>query len=124
MMMQKLFVDDLRVSCGDDWIVKRNSQEAIDYIRNNGLPDVITFDHDLGGDDTSMKIVHAITDMCLDKIITFTPEFRFFVHSDNPVGAKNIELAMRSLYRHFTGEEYPEHFVRIKNGEQDFRLLK
>lgn len=51
-MTYKMFIDDERFPVTDDWTIVRSSQEAIDCVLNNGFPQKISFDHDLGGDDT------------------------------------------------------------------------
>ena len=53
----RLYVDDLREPPDADWTVARSSTEAIAFIEEQGCPDEISFDHDLGGDDTAMVIV-------------------------------------------------------------------
>ncbi|KUY59449.1 hypothetical protein WS45_08340 [Burkholderia sp. RF2-non_BP3] len=73
----KLFLDDLRAAPGPGWTVVRSSAEAID--------------HDLGGDDTAMVVVRWLIERDLDQGGQFIPpEFRFQVHSANPVGRENI----------------------------------
>lgn len=118
--MYKLFIDDLRDVCGTDWMVARTSKEAIDIIRSNGMPDVISFDHDLSGDDKSTIITHSIQEMVLDNIISIKPDFRFWVHSDNPNGKDNIIIDMKNIYKYSTGLKYPipDYKLWIKNGEQ------
>ena len=113
----KLFIDDIRSAPDDSWITVRNSEEAIHFIEQNGISDVISFDHDLGGDDTSMKIVNAIVEMVLDGKTSFPDNVIFFVHSDNPVGAENIVEAILGFMGHLD-IEYKNKVIRLKNGEQ------
>lgn len=47
--MKKLYLDDLR-SVPKGFILVRSYTEFIFYIQQNGLPDFISFDHDLGTD--------------------------------------------------------------------------
>jgi len=91
-----LFVDDLRnpEDRGFDVnsVVTRSSAETISWLEENGVPDFITFDHDLGGDDTAMDVVDFLIERDLDTCGEFISEdFTFNVHSDNPVGKANIE---------------------------------
>ena len=104
-MKIKLFIDDERFPVGDDWVVVRTSQEAIDYVVALGrIPDYVSFDHDLGGDDTSKVFINWLIDKLIDKVYTFPPDFDFYVHSQNPVGAKHIHETMLSLIQHFGRE--------------------
>ena len=93
-MSYKLFIDDERFPIGDDWTIVRSSQEAMDLITYAGMPKYISFDHDLGDNDTAMKLVHFMVARTLD-----TGEYDkfprdFYVHSQNPIGKGNIESYM------------------------------
>ena len=118
--MYKLFIDDIRPRPSNDWIVARSSKEAIEIIQSKGLPDSISFDHDLGGDDKATSVIREITEMLLDNEIVMNPSFRFLVHSDNPTGKDNIILDMKNIYYHFCGVVYPvpDHKLWVKNGQQ------
>jgi len=86
-----LFIDDLRGAPSEKWIVARSSTEAIALVKERGCPARISFDHDLGGDDTAMVVAKWLIDTDLDYSGRFIPHhFRFSVHSANPVGAANI----------------------------------
>ena len=90
--MKKLYIDDLRNPKSDGFDVVRTSSEAIRYMEENGCPDYISFDHDLGGEDTAMIVVHWMIDRDMDMGGLFiSDDFEFHVHSANPVGVKNIE---------------------------------
>lgn len=87
-----MFIDDLRAPPDATWIVARSSREALDYMSAHGCPAEMSFDHDLGDDDTAMTIVKYMVEHDLDMGGTFIPEsFLFSVHSANPVGARNIK---------------------------------
>lgn len=99
-MSQCLFLDDERFppERGQAWNIVRSSREAIEWCERHGAPSFISFDHDLGGDDTALKVVHWLIDRDLDAAYAWLPEdFDFVVHSQNPVGAQNIE----GLLRHY-----------------------
>lgn len=49
-----LFIDDIRKPPPGDWVVCRSSEAALESVRSRGMPTFISFDHDLGGDDTAM----------------------------------------------------------------------
>lgn len=93
----KLFIDDEREPVGDGWIVARNSEAAMMAVAVYGMPDYISFDHDLGGDDTVMRFLHWLADTCLEDHTTFT--FGYNVHSQNPVGRDNIIGFIESFKR-------------------------
>lgn len=90
-MTYKLFIDDERHPVTDDWKIARSSQEAIDMLQIWGIPQEIAFDHDLGGDDTSMSYLRALVDYLEVTEQKFPKNFKYSIHSQNPVGYKNIE---------------------------------
>ena len=45
--MKKLYLDDKRKAPDKSWIVVRSFDEFRKYIDAHGLPDVVSFDHDL-----------------------------------------------------------------------------
>ena len=96
-MGYKLFIDDERdpPNDGTEWVVVRNSKHACHWVAYYGLPDFISFDHDLGGDDTSMKFLQWLANDCLEDGREFT--FGYYVHSQNPIGKANIEGFIESF---------------------------
>jgi hypothetical protein len=89
----KLFLDDDRFppDDGQEWVIVRTSQEAIDYCLANGVPSFISFDHDLGEDDDAMIFVKWMIETDMDRFWKFIPkDFSFYVHSQNPIGSENI----------------------------------
>ena len=80
----------------------RTSQEAIAYVQNHGVPALISFDHDLGGEDTAMNFVRWLIDLDLDINGSIPEDFSFEIHSQNPVGALNIRTLLESYlaWRH------------------------
>ena len=103
-MSYNLFIDDERMppEDGQAWVVVRSSKEAKDVIVANGVPKFISFDHDLGGDDTAMRFVYFLIDSyCMGFIDTFPIEY--YVHSQNPIGAANIRGLMNSFIREING---------------------
>ena len=61
-----MYLDDIRDPKGEFDIITRTSQEAIDWMYEFGCPDFISFDHDLGGDDTAMRVVKWMVERDLD----------------------------------------------------------
>jgi len=98
--MRKLYVDDIRNPKGTFDKITRSSEETIEYLTRFGCPDFISWDHDLGGDDTSMVIVKWLIEMDLDMSGEFIPDtFTWNIHSANPVGASNIDGYLTSYMR-------------------------
>lgn len=60
------------------------------------MPSFISFDHDLGGDDTTMVFLRRLTDEEWDGV---SPPPDYTIHSANPVGAQNIRSFMESWRR-------------------------
>lgn len=57
----KLWVDDddwsgARTPPGDDWVWAKNSKDALEYLKTGEVTE-ISLDHDLGGDDTTRRLV-------------------------------------------------------------------
>lgn len=84
----KMWVDDIRPRPDDTWVHLYTSWQTIAYLhgcRQSGvIPSLMSLDHDLGGDDTSRKIVLW---MCENE---FWP-VEVVVHSANPVGVEYLE---------------------------------
>lgn len=114
--MTRLFLDDIRnpswvygLDADSQWVVVRSGQEFYDWINTNGLPEVISFDHDLGGVDeegnevdpatvpSGMDCAHFLVNYCLDHDL---PLPDFYVHSANPVGVANIRGLLDGFRRH------------------------
>ncbi|MFA6049910.1 MAG: cyclic-phosphate processing receiver domain-containing protein [Candidatus Paceibacterota bacterium] len=93
-----LYLDDIR-DCPDDgvdWTVARSTEEAKKLVLEMGLPMLMSLDHDLGGEDTTMRFLSwLVYDFwaCLEGK-NMLPAYR--IHSANPVGALNIDAFMKS----------------------------
>lgn len=89
----KLFLDDIRNPPNDEYIIVRSTNEAIEHIKKHGMPDFISFDHDLGENDTTMMFLHKL----YNEIWTINdPIPGYTVHSANPIGKLNIISFMES----------------------------
>ena len=105
-----LFIDDEReppFKDGKIWMVVRTMEQAQEIIAEHGCPMFISFDHDLGYEGskllpTGLDFAKWLIDQDLDQGGRFFPSgFWFFVHSMNPVGARNIaDLMFRYLMVH------------------------
>jgi hypothetical protein len=78
----KLWIDDLRPA-PEGWVWAKNSIEALNYLYTKEVEEV-SFDHDLGGEDTTRPIVLVLCNYDL-----FPPICR--VHSMNPIGRQWLE---------------------------------
>ena len=96
-MNYRIFIDDQRFPTSPDWMIARTSYDAIYFVSNWGMPNEIAFDHDLGGRDTSIAFIYWMLDYLLDNNIKFPVGFKYSVHSQNPVGAKNIRIMMDNI---------------------------
>ncbi len=99
--MTYLYIDDLRTpQTNKPWVILRSSQEAIEYVKKNGMTEFVSLDHDLGGDDTIMIFLKWLIDYDLDNNGKIIPHnFDFNVHSANNVGTQNIESLLRSYLK-------------------------
>ena len=96
--MNNLYLDDLRpIPEGFDGV--RSFDEFVSYITENGLPDYISFDHDLGEGKSGYDCAKWLVDYCLDHKLDMPG---FSVHSQNPVGRENIEGLLVSYKRYLT----------------------
>lgn len=129
--MKKLFLDDIRAPKDainlvpsslnrfyweNDWLVVKNYTEFVNYIKSNGVPDFISFDHDLadvhyevdfsdwkfsseqlGVEETGLDCAKWLVDYCLDHGFSLP---QFVVHSANPAGRKNIQSYLDNANKH------------------------
>lgn len=103
-MTWNLFLDDLREishvypppqTLYINWTVARSTEEAKSLVLSQGMPALISFDHDLGGEDKATVFLNwLIREFWTDEQI---PGYR--VHSANPVGAANITSMMVSWHK-------------------------
>jgi hypothetical protein len=135
----KLYLDDVRmprhsypamsrrvgteasVYQNDDWNIVRTYDEFVNWINQNGLPDLISFDHDLadehiqyyfdnGGhhnppnpqettftEKTGYDCTKWLVDYCVENNKSL-PDY--LVHSANPVGSLNILTYLNNAKKH------------------------
>ena len=96
-----MFLDDERFPTTPDWFVARNSYHAIKAVELYGMPYEIAFDHDLGGDDNAMIFVRKLELMLDAGEVELPDDFSFSIHSQNPIGAKNIQSYMNQIIDHY-----------------------
>lgn len=104
-MKNKIYLDDDRVHRNppdDSWVHIYSFDEFVSYIEANGLPSVISFDHDLGNLDgvvlpTGKDCANWLVNYCLDHDLDL-PEY--YSHSGNSVGRANI-IGLLDGYKKF-----------------------
>lgn len=125
----KIYLDDIRFPhMGNHWIILRSYNDFVDWIQKNGLPDEISFDHDLASehyddylaDENWFKTKEEIIELMYDSYTEKTgydaarwlcdyceksgkPLPKCYVHSANPVGAENILKYINNYKIHVEG---------------------
>lgn len=93
---KNLYLDDLRPTPPEFERVY-DYEEFVAFIMQNGLPEFISFDHDLGLGKTGFDCAKWLVEFCIDNDLKL-PEF--FVHSQNPVGKENIEGLLNNFRKY------------------------
>ena len=122
-----LFLDDFRVPADafnylgnpiylkKDWVIVRSYDEFVKYIEENGLPEVISFDHDLADFhyDVQDHVDQDYYDLCEEKtgyhcakwLVNYCIDNKkelpqtIMIHSMNVVGSKNIDSLFKSYIK-------------------------
>jgi hypothetical protein len=103
----KIWIDDVRLPPSNEWVWAKTSSEAIDLIcANCKYIEEISFDHDLGGNDTAYNVALVIEELAANGDIN---KFDWYVHSANPVGVARIRAALNNCERYWEED-------RLKNG--------
>ncbi|ROI10840.1 hypothetical protein EGI11_02445 [Chryseobacterium sp. H3056] len=91
----KLYLDDVRPTPADyERVYDYNG--FVEFIIANGIPEFISFDHDLGPGKTGYDCAKFLVEYCLDHNIS---KINYTVHSQNPVGKANIEGLLNNYNR-------------------------
>lgn len=126
----KLFLDDIRqpkdvcyivpnpgIYWTDDWVIVKNYPEFCRWIKSHGLPEIVSFDHDLaeshydidfeewnnftadqlGVEETGLDCAKWLVDYCEMNGFDL-PEY--YVHSANPVGRRVIKKYLDDSVKH------------------------
>lgn len=120
--MKKLYLDDIRTPKTDGWEIVRTYDEFVKYIETNGVPDVISFDHDLAKEHTKYYFENGghenppnplnqqfnektgydaakwLCEYCWTNGLPL-PEWN--VHSANPVGSDNIKFLLNNFQKKY-----------------------
>jgi hypothetical protein len=124
--MYSLFLDDERQPKSVtwvklplvDWVIVRNYDEFVKVVTERGLPNVVSFDHDLSfehypfnandvgemrnipyqiyNEKTGYHVVKWLIEYCRERTLKFPT---YYVHSMNPVGRANIRNAIEDYIR-------------------------
>ena len=139
--MIKLFLDDKRDPFDKSWIVVRNYKEFVEHVKYKGIPNVISFDHDLAPEhynNAMYKGVEAYETVaknfkintgkdCAQWLVNHCVESGFAiplinVHSANPAGGKLIANVIRNFQMFYYGKDvgklvdpYPSMEFLVKN---------
>ena len=102
--------DNVLYQNDSDWVIVRNYEEFVDEVSKNGLPDYVSFDHDLADisysngksswsyrEKTGYDCAKWLVDFCYDSGFNL-PAFQ--VHSANTVGKKNIQVYLKNAKKH------------------------
>lgn len=95
----RIWLDDVRPMPSNFNMWCKSYKEVIDIIQFNRI-EHISFDHDLGETKTGYDVACKIEKLAYDDMIM---PFTWEVHSSNPIGRKNIEMAMKNaekFWRH------------------------
>ena len=116
--MTILWLDDMRNPFEDSWIHDyapqfleetivwvKNYDSFVGWIKNNGLPHTIAFDHDLGEDIARETIsgydcAKWLVEYCIDNDLNLP---NWIVQSANPVGKDNINGLLNNYLKHRNG---------------------
>lgn len=83
----EIFLDDVRAA-PKGYVLMQSYSAFTEQIRKDGLPSVISFDHDLDEGPPGYDCAKFIVEYCLDHQLNLPA---FTVHSQNPVRKENIE---------------------------------
>ena len=102
----RIWLDDVRQppqGWYDVWV--RTAKEAYDLVVT-GQVTKISFDHDLGSNYDGKWLADEIEILAMDNKIN---PIHWDVHSQNPIGRRNIDMAMKSAWRFW--EENKEKII-------------
>lgn len=89
-----LEIDD--EECEVHWV--KTQSEFENYIKENGLPDLISFDNDLGiGNGEGYDCAKWLVEYCMNNNVQL-PEW--YVHSANPVAQENINQLLSNFTKY------------------------
>jgi hypothetical protein len=125
-MKTALYLDDEKTPTDtipnyNPWVVVRNYDEFTNHITENGIPDLISFDHDLAEEHVNdyydqlaykgfqQPLYEQYTEKtgldCANWLVIYCQNNKVnlkncSVHSDNPIGSKNIQSLINGFKKH------------------------
>lgn len=98
----RIFLDDERLPSSDDFEIYRNAEDLVSRIQTDGIVlEYVSFDHDLGeGIMTGYDLVKWIVNYELDGNTVLSDKFEYYVHSQNPIGKRNIETILDNYMKY------------------------
>lgn len=134
--MYNLFLDDVRypkhtfdytknpIYLNEEWEIVRSYAQFVKFVTENGLPYMVSFDHDLAeahyhhsmyvgnkvymkyletvSEKTGMDCVKWLVDYCIDNKLEFP---LWYLHTMNPVGRENMHSYITSYLKTVTMPE-------------------
>lgn len=134
-MSYNLFLDDIRtpemafhymrdiIYLDRKWIIVRTYDDFVKYIEANGMPDIVSYDHDLADehyhDDmykgvavyaklydsfkekTGKHCLDWLIQKCIDEKLKFP---KWVLHTMNPAGKQAMQGSINTYYKYFTPE--------------------
>ena len=95
-----MYLDDIRKPKTEGWTIIRNYSEFVHHITIFGIPDEISFDHDLGEEEKSgYDCAKWLCQYCWENGLPF-PDWN--VHSANPVGRENIVSLLTNFEKKYS----------------------
>ena len=112
-MTYKLFLDDIRDVkmvyknlSNEDFMIVRNFKDFKRVIIENGLPQLISFDNDLGLDENEniAEDGYAAAKWLVYESGLDLRNFKFNVHSANPVASQQIQSLLDNYIKHLKSQ--------------------
>lgn len=112
-MTYKLFLDDIRdvnivykKLTNDDFVIVRNFHDFKNVILERGLPELISFDNDLGLDENDQVAEdgYACAKWLVYESGLDLKDLKFNVHSANPVASQQIQGLLDNYIRHLRSQ--------------------
>jgi len=116
-MMYKLFLDDIRnvdmvykELSNNDFVIVRSFKEFVNHIEQNGLPQFISFDNDLGADEHGYVLPDGYDAV---KWLVYESNFdlrnlNYKVHSANPIASVQIDSLLKNYIKHLNDNPMSE----------------
>ncbi|EOR9074226.1 cyclic-phosphate processing receiver domain-containing protein [Escherichia coli] len=109
-MSYSMFLDDIRdpekYYPNQNMVLCRDYESACAYVNEHGLPQFISFDHDLGDVGEDEKTGYSFAKFLIDYMVenNISTGFDYIIHSSNPVGKVNIDTYLQNGFRFLRGD--------------------